>query len=266
MAGVLSGLGDDVHDHPADRAAGSGREPWGRRQRVLGIEVEQRGDELVGGRGDAFVLGQHPRQGLLRAQDEAVLVRGDDGRIRVAPVGPPLELLATVAATCRDRVRLSFAYRAADGADSERYVEPYGLVALGARHYLVAHDLDRADWRTFRLDRMTNPRPARTPFTPRPLPADDLLDYVRRSQRGIQAHHRVVIDVEIAGEALRRAYGRWVSVDDVGERRCRVTMDTDDFTWPLHILANIDAAFAVIEPAELRQRVAAVARRFSAAG
>jgi hypothetical protein len=43
-------------------------------------------------------------------------------------------------------------------------------------------------------------------------------------------------------------------------------MDTDDFTWPLHILANIDAEFTVVEPVELRQHIAAVALGFAAAG
>ena len=183
-----------------------------------------------------------------------------------SPIGPGLDLLATVAAACRDQVRLSFAYRAADGAETERYVEPSGLVAFGRRYYLVGYDLERADWRTFRLDRMAQPRPARTPFPARTPPADDLREYVRASQRGIRARHHVVLAVDCPGEALRVAYGRWVDVTDLGTDRCRVTMDTDDFTWPLHILANIDAAFTVVEPAELRQRVAAAAGCFAAAG
>src|SRR5215211_1218545 len=103
-----------------------------------------------------------------------------------APSGPALHVLAAVAASCRDQVRVSFGYRAASGIETDRYIEPYGLVALGRRYYLVSYDLDRADWRTFRLDRMREPRPARTPFTPRPLPADDLREYVRASQRGVE--------------------------------------------------------------------------------
>ncbi len=182
-----------------------------------------------------------------------------------APVGPALEVLGTVAAACRDSVRLSFGYRAADGAETERYVEPYGLVVLGPRYYLVAYDPDRTDWRTFRLDRMTEPRAARSPFAPRPLPADDLREYARASQRGIPARHRVVLEIDAPGEVLRRAYGRWVEVDDLGPERCRVRADTDDFTWPLHILANTDAAFTVVEPDELRRQVASIAARFDSA-
>lgn len=182
-----------------------------------------------------------------------------------APVGPPLGVLAVTAGACRDRVRLSFAYTAADGAETERYVEPYGLVALGSRYYLAAYDLDRVDWRTFRVDRMRDARPARSPFSPRPLPADDLREYVRRGQRGAQGRYRVVLEIEAPAEPLRTAYGRWVDVDELGPDRSCLTMDVDDFTWPLHILATNDAAFVVVEPQELRDRLAATAARFGAA-
>lgn len=178
--------------------------------------------------------------------------------------GPELGVLATVAAACRDHVRLSFAYRAADGSLTERYVEPYGVVALGIRTYLVAFDLDRDDWRTFRLDRATEPQPARTPFTPRPPPAEDLRDWVLAGQRNVQARYRVVIEIDLRGDVLRGSYGRWVEVVDQGRRRCRLTMDVDDFLWPLHILANAGAPFTVLEPDELRAEVAAVGRRFAA--
>src|ERR671922_109155 len=43
---------------------------------------------------------------------------------------------------------------AADGTRSERRVEPYGVVSSGRRWYLVAFDVDRDGWRTFRLDRV----------------------------------------------------------------------------------------------------------------
>lgn len=180
--------------------------------------------------------------------------------------GPPLHVLATVAAACRDHVRLAFDYRDAAGAGSERYVEPYGLVAFGSRYYLVAFDLARDDWRTFRLDRTAEPRPARTPFEPRPLPADDLREWVLAGQRNIQARHRVVVEIDVAGETMREAYGRWIDVVDLGATRCRLTMDVDDFTWPLHIVANAGAPFTVVEPRELRERVRALARHSSAAG
>lgn len=96
--------------------------------------------------------------------------------------GPALdaELLATVALACRDQVRVGFEYAKprprSSGADAplpaaeRRFVEPLRLVPIGRRWYLVAYDLDRNDWRTFRLDRMSSPSPTAQPFRPRSLP------------------------------------------------------------------------------------------------
>ena len=50
------------------------------------------------------------------------------------------------------------------------------------RWYLVAWDLSRGDWRTFRVDRVQGPLgPPGARFTPRPLPADDVAAYVSQS-------------------------------------------------------------------------------------
>lgn len=46
------------------------------------------------------------------------------------------------------------------------------------RSYLLAWDLDRADWRTFRLDRVSDPTPTGVPFAPRELPAESAAAYL----------------------------------------------------------------------------------------
>src|SRR3984957_20998126 len=65
------------------------------------------------------------------------------------------DLLAEVAGACRDRVQLRFAYVARDDRSSHRQTEPTAVVYSGHRWYLVAFDLDRDDWRTFRVDRIS---------------------------------------------------------------------------------------------------------------
>ncbi|TDD13854.1 YafY family transcriptional regulator, partial [Actinomadura sp. KC06] len=77
------------------------------------------------------------------------------------PAGPAVdpETLTVLAAACRDRERVRFAYRDAGGAETGRHAEPYGLVTAGRRWYLVAYDADRGAWRTFRADRISRPRP-----------------------------------------------------------------------------------------------------------
>ncbi|MEK8105868.1 WYL domain-containing protein [Micromonospora sp. M12] len=64
------------------------------------------------------------------------------------------ELLVTLARACRDAVRVRFHYPGRAGGEQERTVEPIRMVTTGRRWYLMAWDVDRDDWRTFRLDRM----------------------------------------------------------------------------------------------------------------
>lgn len=66
--------------------------------------------------------------------------------------------LTSMAQACRDSERLKFTYTARDGQQTARHVEPHRLVLLGRRWYLVAYDLTRQDWRSFRLDRVGEAR------------------------------------------------------------------------------------------------------------
>src|SRR5215472_4987638 len=69
------------------------------------------------------------------------------------PVVDPSQLEA-LAASCRRHRRLRLGYRDRSGADSSRTVEPHRLVSGGYRWYLMAFDVARSDWRTFRVDRI----------------------------------------------------------------------------------------------------------------
>ena len=116
--------------------------------------------------------------GRLRAQVEAIheaTVTLDGG---AAPVDAATLLL--LARACRETERVTFAYAGPRGS-GERRVEPYRLVATGRRWYLLAYDLDREDWRTFRLDRMADVETRGWRFRPR----DDAPDAAEHVQRAI---------------------------------------------------------------------------------
>src|SRR5205823_6914760 len=95
-----------------------------------------------------------------------------------APAVDPAAL-TTLAQACSDEERLRFTYTAQSGEQTLRHVEPHRLVSLGRRWYLVAYDLARQDWRSFRLDRLELPRNTGARFAPRPLPAKDAAAFVR---------------------------------------------------------------------------------------
>jgi predicted DNA-binding transcriptional regulator YafY len=170
---------------------------------------------------------------------------------------PAADVLGAIAQACRDVVRVNFDYEAADATKSQRYVEPYRLVTLGQRWYLVAFDLDRNDWRTFRVDRASNAVPARNGFTPRALPAADLARYVDERIRDSRPTIEVEFVVHTSAEHTRRVVGRWANVSDGPlAGTSRVVMSTDSFDWPISALAGLDVDFDVVRPKELRDQLA----------
>src|SRR3954464_13919893 len=88
-------------------------------------------------------------------------------------------VLTAIALVCRDSEHLRFSYTAASGQHTDRHTEPHRLVCLGRRWYLVAYDLTRHDWRSFRVDRLTAPQGNGSRFRPRDLPAADAAEFVR---------------------------------------------------------------------------------------
>ena len=179
--------------------------------------------------------------------------------------GPRLGVLDAVAAATRDHVRLAFAYTAQNGYQTERRVEPCKLVAIDARWYLVAFDLVRDDWRTFRLDRLERPVASREAFVPRPPPADDLHAFVRFNMREQSPLYEVEIEFSAPASDLQAAYGNWANIVDLGAERCRVTMETRTFQWPTYILATTKVPARVVGPEPFRAHLRAVAARLTTA-
>lgn len=83
------------------------------------------------------------------------------------------EALSALASACRNHEEVRFDYRRPDGDDSRRLVEPHQLLSAGHLWYLIGWDLRRTDWRTFRLDRLSEVKLAGVRFTPRNIPGGD---------------------------------------------------------------------------------------------
>ncbi|TDC40052.1 YafY family transcriptional regulator [Micromonospora sp. 15K316] len=202
----------------------------------------------------------------LRRQVEALramtLPAGWDGPTRPA-VDPGM--LTAVALACRDSEHLRFSYTAADGQHTDRHVEPHRLVSLGRRWYLVAYDLTRHQWRSFRVDRLTAPHGTGSRFRPRELPAADAAEFVRASLGGMPHPYRVEALVDAPAAAVRSRIGRWSRVEELDAEHCRVLMTADSLDWPAMALGTLDADFRVLDPPELRELLRNWAARFNRA-
>ncbi|MFJ6519313.1 putative DNA-binding transcriptional regulator YafY [Streptomyces filamentosus] len=189
------------------------------------------------------------------------LTRGDG-----ATVAP--STLTALAGAVTGRERLRFSYRAGDGAETKRLVEPYRLVSTGRRWYLVAYDLGREDWRTFRVDRVTDPLATGARFTPRELPEGDEAAYLARSMTRAQGGGELDLDVEFAAPAefvAARLPAHLAPVAD-GPERCRIRgRVTDTVEWLALRLALLEVDFTVHAPAPLRAHLHTLATRLTAA-
>ncbi|MFV2213131.1 helix-turn-helix transcriptional regulator [Actinomadura sp. LOL_016] len=192
------------------------------------------------------------------------------------PAGPTVDpaALTVLAAACRDHERVRFPYRGADprrpggpdGGADVRLVEPHGLVSAGRRWYLVAYDTGRADWRTFRVDRMGAPHPTGVRTPPRPLPAADAAAFVTRSLARRAPVARAVLTVHAsAAELAGRFRVTGEEIEPVDDRTCVVRTAPDSLEWTALRIAFLDLDFEVREPPELAERLAGLARRLSRA-
>jgi predicted DNA-binding transcriptional regulator YafY len=161
------------------------------------------------------------------------------------------EALTVLAQACRDEERLRFTYTGRVGEPAARLVEPHRLVSLGRRWYLVAWDVERHDWRTFRVDRLADAAPTGARFRPRELPAEDAAAFVRQGLAALSIRYRVVVDVAAPAADVRAVVDRWGTVEETGDGACRLTMGVDSLDWPALVLGAVGADFTVVEPAQL---------------
>ena len=164
-------------------------------------------------------------------------------------------VLTVLAQACRDTERIEFGYTAASRDRTERHVEPLRLVSLGRRWYLVAYDLVRQDWRSFRLDRIDRPRSTGARFRPRELPADDAAAFVRAGVDQNPAWWTVEVRVAAPADVVQQQVGRWGTVEADGDGASVLYMRADSLDWPAMVLGSLGADFTVVTPPELLDHV-----------
>ena len=174
------------------------------------------------------------------------------------------DTLTAVTAACRDHETLRFGYRAHDGGESRRSAEPHRLVATGRRWYLVAYDLERADWRTFRLDRLTLRTPNGPRFVPRDPPSTDLAGYASHAMSSSPYRYQGRFTMHApAEEVSRRIAPTTGTVEPVDARTCTLTCGSNSLDELALWVALAGAPFTVHEPPELIEHIRALTTRLA---
>lgn len=180
------------------------------------------------------------------------------------------EHLIAIGTAVRAREVLRFDY-ASPGVDKDewvppRKVEPHHLVTWGGRWYLVAWDLDRKDWRTFRVDRMRPKTPTGPRFTPRELPAPDVATYISSTfTRKDQWPCRGEAILQAKAADIARWAGREAIVEEVTSTSCRLILSAWSWNGLAATFGMFECDLEFIGPPELLEAAHHLAARYTAA-
>ena len=174
--------------------------------------------------------------------------------------------LSSLASACRAQEEVRFDYRRRDGDHDQRLVEPHQLLSAGRLWYLIAWDLRRSDWRTFRLDRLGEVRHAGKRFIPREIPGGDAAAYLTESITSLPREVEALVLVDAPHAALATLLTR---IDHVlvasDATTCTVRFRSHRLDSLVMDVARVGvhAAVSVLEPGRVREELDQLSRRIT---
>jgi predicted DNA-binding transcriptional regulator YafY len=169
------------------------------------------------------------------------------------------ESLIRFCTAVRTRRRVSFDYRSHAGTSMRRDVEPYGIVHMDGRWYVVGHCTAREALRTFRLDRVSELQLSDETFQ-RP-DGFDAKAYLQGSMPFVQAGFSIEVWLDIPFAEARATFPlhRVVMEDENGGTILRCARENLEAFAAM--LLSLGCAIDVRQPAELQDTFARLATR-----
>jgi predicted DNA-binding transcriptional regulator YafY len=180
--------------------------------------------------------------------------------------GPTVDarLLSMIAGACRDCDGIRFKYQDRAGSPSLREVEPHRLVHTGYRWYLVAWDIGRKDWRTFRIDRIEGRPKTASRFKARKPPEGDLAKYVSKSLSQAPYPVRARITLHAPLENLTKRIPPSAGLlEAIDQNSCMLQTGSHSLEGIAIHLAWLGVGFRVHEPPELVAYIRGLAERLN---
>ncbi|WP_369937707.1 helix-turn-helix transcriptional regulator [Xanthomonas tesorieronis] len=159
------------------------------------------------------------------------------------------QVLIGIASACRDRRLLGFGYRDHAGRSSQRLIEPLRLVNYGRRWYLLGWDRARADWRTFRAERIVPPLQPGETIALR-LPPRDPAAMVRDAIQHSPLPQQFGLSVRLRGSVaeLGPRIPSWCgTLEAEQDGHCRLSMLADALPWLAAQLLTLGVPFASLQ-------------------
>ncbi|KAD3455984.1 WYL domain-containing protein [Arthrobacter yangruifuii] len=198
----------------------------------------------------------------LRHRVEGIRFTDAGASARVDP-----KVLEAVSTAARDRRVLRFDY-GDDVSRPPRRVEPHAVVARRGRWYLICWDLEKTDWRIYRLDKLTPKVPAGAGFTPRTVPAGGAAGFLTARLKGSDGGADWPCYGELLIELPAAAIAPWLGdgeLEQVSETACRVRVGSWSEAGLLSWALRFDAPFTVLGPDAFIDSLGGFAARITAA-
>jgi predicted DNA-binding transcriptional regulator YafY len=191
-------------------------------------------------------------QGQVHAISDTVTV--DLRGAATAPSSNAALRVLSAAARAQQRVRLG--YTSAQGVDTKRDIDPYGLAFYLGAWYAVGWCHLRRDLRSFRLDRVRSASPLPASFL-RP-DGFDALARLRESVALLPRAHAIAVRLECEPDAARLAFpAEFGLIEPVDGSGVLLRTSADDLGWFARRLAALPFGFRIVEPDALRAALVA---------
>jgi predicted DNA-binding transcriptional regulator YafY len=162
----------------------------------------------------------------------------------------PSDVLVAIGQACSRAERIRFGYADRSGRASDRLVEPYRLVRVGPRWYLVARDVDRKDWRTFRVDRLSGFERVGTPFAFEDPP--DPVALVRKGLRVRVYPYEARLVIKASADEVAELIPGAIGIVESDGSSTVVQVGSTSMARMVHYLAALARPCSVLDPPELR--------------
>lgn len=173
-------------------------------------------------------------------------------------VSTSVECVIRASSAIRTGHRIRFAYRSHSGAASRREIEPYALLHVDGRWYLIGHCMSRRALRTFRLDRVTEMVTGAARFR---RPADfDARSYLREHLPFVQSDYQIDVWIDLPAEEAERRFAPHRIATQAEEGGTRLRCGRDRLEAFAAMLLSVGCRIVVYSPTELRQTFQQLAR------
>lgn len=176
-----------------------------------------------------------------------------------SPDPPDADLVLVLADAALRGRRVAATYRTAAGAQTDRVLSPYGVVAHGGRWYAPAFDHARRELRAFRVDRLAQASVG-SPGRPAPL-GFDAVSFVSRTLARVPWRHEIEVLLAATPAQVAAQLPETLAELEAEGAGTRVRMRADSLDWVAGVLAATGYAFEVRRPEALRAAVHALGDR-----